>query len=144
MSNNVPNAPAHSDPDSMTTDVSEQSARTETMPTALDVDTLDIDALLDIADAVDITWVREQSQLDEVIDALATCGRVALDTEFIKRDTYYPRLALVQLNTGDHVYLLDAPQLQLAELWEALRKVEVADNQTVDKKYLDLRRKHAK
>ncbi|MDX2373145.1 HRDC domain-containing protein [Psychrobacter sp. PP-21] len=126
MSNNVPNAPAHSDPDSMTTDVSEQSARTETMPTALDVDTLDIDALLDIADAVDITWVREQSQLDEVIDALATCGRVALDTEFIKRDTYYPRLALVQLNTGDHVYLLDAPQLQLAELWEALRKVEVA------------------
>ncbi|MGP4716699.1 ribonuclease D [Psychrobacter sp. T6-6] len=126
MSNNVSNAPAHSDPDSMTTDVSEQSARTETMPTALDVDTLDIDALLDIADAVDITWVREQNQLDDVIDALATCGRVALDTEFIKRDTYYPRLALVQLNTGDHVYLLDAPQLQLAELWEALRKVDVA------------------
>lgn len=126
MSNNVSNAPAHSDPDSMTTDVSEQSARTETIPTALDVDTLDIDALLDIADDVAITWVREQSQLDEVIDALATCGRVALDTEFIKRDTYYPRLALVQLNTGDHVYLLDAPQLQLAELWEALRKVDVA------------------
>ncbi len=126
MSNNVSNAPAHSDPDSMTTDASEQSARTETIPTALDVDTLDIDALLDIADDVDITWVREQNQLVDVIDALATCGRVALDTEFIKRDTYYPRLALVQLNTGDHVYLLDAPQLQLAELWEALRKVDVA------------------
>lgn len=126
MSNNVSNAPARLDPDSMTTDVSEQSARTETIPTALDVDTLDIDALLDIADDVAITWVREQNQLVDVIDALATCGRVALDTEFIKRDTYYPRLALVQLNTGDHVYLLDAPQLQLAELWEALRKVEVA------------------
>lgn len=34
----------------------------------------DIDALLDIADEVAITWVREQSQLDEVIDALETCG----------------------------------------------------------------------
>ena len=86
----------------------------------------DIDALLDIADEVAITWVRKQGQLDEVIEALATCGRVALDTEFIKRDTYYPRLALVQLNTGNHVYLLDAPQLQLSELWQALMKVDVA------------------
>ncbi|MGP9635542.1 ribonuclease D [Psychrobacter sp. AOP3-A1-26] len=86
----------------------------------------DIDALLDSADEVAVTWVREQSSLDEVIAALAACGRVALDTEFIKRDTYYPRLALVQLNTGDHVYLLDAPQLQLAELWQALSEVDVA------------------
>lgn len=86
----------------------------------------DIDALLDVADELPVTWVKEQYQLKDVIDALATCGRVALDTEFIKRDTYYPRLALVQLNTGDHIYLLDVPQLQLAELWEALRKVDVA------------------
>lgn len=51
---------------------------------------------------------------------------MALDTEFIKRDTYYPRLALVQLNTGDHIYLLDAPQLQLDELWQAVSAVDVA------------------
>ena len=56
-----------------------------------------IDALLDAADDAAVTWVRKQDDLAEVIDALATCGRVALDTEFIKRDTYYPRLALVQL-----------------------------------------------
>ena len=86
----------------------------------------DIDALLDSADEAAVTWVREQNGLAEVIDALATCGRVALDTEFIKRDTYYPRLALVQLNTGNHIYLLDAPQLQLTELWQALAKVDVA------------------
>lgn len=86
----------------------------------------DIDALLDIADEASVTWVREQAQLDEVIKALEVCGRVALDTEFIKRDTYYPRLALVQLNTGDHIYLLDAPQLQLAELWQVLTEVDVA------------------
>ena len=92
----------------------------------LDINAPDIDALLDEADAVDITWVRKQNELDKVIADLATCGRVALDTEFIKRDTYYPRLALVQLNTGNHVYLLDAPELQLSELWEALRQVDVA------------------
>lgn len=86
----------------------------------------DIDALLDLADDLPVTWIKEQYQLDEVIHALEHCGRVALDTEFIKRDTYYPRLALVQLNTGDHIYLVDAPQLQLDELWQALSEVDVA------------------
>ena len=86
----------------------------------------DIDALLDIADEVAVTWIREQSQLAEVINALEGCGRVALDTEFIKRDTYYPRLALVQLNTGNHIYLLDAPQLQLGEFWQAVSEVDIA------------------
>ena len=86
----------------------------------------DIDGLLDSAEDATVTWIREQYQLDEVIDALVICGRVALDTEFIKRDTYYPILALVQLNTGDHIYLLDAPKLQLDALWQALLKVDVA------------------
>lgn len=87
---------------------------------------MNVEALLETANKAVVTWVRKQDQLNEVITALATCGRVALDTEFIKRDTYYPRLALVQLNTGDHIYLLDAPQLQLGELWQALSQVDVA------------------
>ncbi len=101
--------------------VNTQPAHSETLPPEPD-----IDALLDIADETPITWVREQYQLDEVIDALEFCGRVALDTEFIKRDTYYPRLALVQLNTGDHIYLLDAPQLQLGDFWQAVSEVDIA------------------
>ena len=104
---------------------SKPSVNNEVAPAGLPPEP-DIDALLDIADEAAVTWVRQQDGLKEVIDALATCGRVALDTEFIKRDTYYPRLALVQLNVGDHIYLLDAPQLQLAELWQALMKVDVA------------------
>ncbi|WP_413519930.1 ribonuclease D [Psychrobacter glacincola] len=112
-------------PSDTTDSLANESANTDIVSAALPAEP-DIDALLDIADEVAITWVREQSQLSEVITALATCGRVALDTEFIKRDTYYPRLALVQLNIGDHIYLLDAPQLQLEDFWEALRKVDVA------------------
>ena len=86
----------------------------------------DIDALLDSADELPVTWIKEQSQLTPVIEALKSCGRVALDTEFIKRDTYYPRLALVQINVGGHIYLLDAPQLQLQDVWQALSAVDVA------------------
>ena len=134
MSNNAPLAPIASiaatqsnlaDNTAAIDDSSKQSVNTDIASADVPPEP-DIDALLDIADDVAITWVREQSQLAEVIDALATCGRVALDTEFIKRDTYYPRLALVQLNTGDHVYLLDAPQLQLADFWQALSEVDIA------------------
>ena len=130
MSNHASTAPvaatqsSHSD-NSTDDEPSKLSINNEVAPADLPPEP-DIDALLDIADEAAVTWVRQQDGLAEVIDALATCGRVALDTEFIKRDTYYPRLALVQLNTGNHVYLLDAPQLELAELWQALMKVDVA------------------
>ena len=123
MSNHAPLAPTASS--AATDSLSKQSVNTNIASADMPLEP-NIDALLDIADDVAITWVREQSQLAEVIDALAICGRVALDTEFIKRDTYYPRLALVQLNTGDHVYLLDAPQLQLADFWQALSEVDIA------------------
>lgn len=86
----------------------------------------DIDALLDIADDLPVSWIKEQYQLTPVIEALSSCGRVALDTEFIKRDTFYPILALVQINTGEHIYLLDAPKLQLGEFWQALSEVDIA------------------
>ncbi len=92
----------------------------------LNITVPDLKALLDSADAVPVTWVKAQEQLDTVVAALQTCGRVALDTEFIKRDTYYPILALIQINTGDHIYLLDAPQLQLDTLWPALSAVDIA------------------
>ncbi|MBP3945968.1 ribonuclease D [Psychrobacter sp. K31L] len=128
MSNHVPTAATQSnlaDNAAAIVDSSKQSVDTEIASAAVPPEP-NIDALLDIADEVAITWVREQDGLAEVIDALAICGRVALDTEFIKRDTYYPRLALVQLNTGNHIYLLDAPQLQLGDFWQALSEVDVA------------------
>ncbi|ERL55872.1 ribonuclease D [Psychrobacter aquaticus] len=127
MSNNasITSTQSNLSDNATTDDLSTPSSGTD-MTSAELLSAPDIDALLDIADDAIVTWVREQSQLQEVIDALATCGRVALDTEFIKRDTYYPRLALVQLNTGNHIYLLDAPQLQLGDFWQALSKVDVA------------------
>lgn len=131
MSNHVPTASSAAtqsnlaDNTAAIDDSSRQSVNTEIASAAVPPEP-NIDALLDIADEVAITWVRKQDGLAEVIDALAICGRVALDTEFIKRDTYYPRLALVQLNTGDHIYLLDAPQLQLGDFWQALSEVDVA------------------
>lgn len=111
--------------------IDEVSPQAITLPSEeapeLDIDiNIDIDMLLDLADDTSVIWIREQYQLAEVIEDLATCGRVALDTEFIKRDTYYPRLALVQVNTGNAIYLIDAPKLQLANFWQAVSQVDIA------------------
>lgn len=68
-------------------------------------------------------WVDTADALASLIDEISACQVIALDTEFIKRTTYYPILALIQVNTGKAVYLIDAPKLDLQNFWQALTKV---------------------
>jgi ribonuclease D len=42
-------------------------------------------------------WIDRQADLDDLIGELATEPRYALDTEFHRERTYYPKLALVQV-----------------------------------------------
>lgn len=70
-----------------------------------------------------VHWVKNQEQLFSVLDEIDTCEIIALDTEFIKRDTYYPKLALVQINTGQNIYLIDTPRLDMEEFWEVIADV---------------------
>lgn len=78
-------------------------------------------ALLDLPSK----WVRTDDELYKLIDEIDDVDVVALDTEFIKRNTYYPILALVQVNTGKGIYLVDAPRLDLTEFWQALCEVPI-------------------
>lgn len=70
-----------------------------------------------------VHWVGNEDVLYALIDEIDSIDRVALDTEFIKRSTYFPILALVQVNTGRAIYLIDAPRLDLSEFWQALAEV---------------------
>lgn len=70
-----------------------------------------------------VHWVADEGSLAELVAKIGALSRVALDTEFIKRSTFYPILALVQVNTGEAIYLLDAPSLDLGVFWQALRAV---------------------
>lgn len=74
-------------------------------------------------DLLPVIWVRTQEALNHLIDEIDGIDRVALDTEFIKRTTYFPILALVQVNTGRAIYLLDAPCLDLTCFWQALVEI---------------------
>jgi ribonuclease D len=46
---------------------------------------------------LEFQWIDRQGDLDDLIGALAAEPRYALDTEFHRERTYYPKLALVQV-----------------------------------------------
>lgn len=68
-------------------------------------------------------WVKNDDELYALIDEIDSVDIVGLDTEFIKRNTFFPILALIQVNTGKGVYLVDAPRLDLTDFWQALCEV---------------------
>lgn len=78
---------------------------------------------LQASQSLPVHWVTDFDGLEACLDDLEGCERIALDTEFIKRDTYYPKLALIQINTGDDIYLIDAPKLDLTEFWIVLEEM---------------------
>lgn len=73
--------------------------------------------------ALPINWVKTQEELFTLLDEIDEVNTIALDTEFIKRDTFFPILALIQINTGKAIYLIDAPKLYLEEFWEVIAEV---------------------
>jgi ribonuclease D len=68
-------------------------------------------------------WVDSQSDFDALIDRLVVHPRYALDTEFHRERTYFPKLALMQFATGDETTLVDPLAVDLT----ALRRLFASD-----------------
>jgi ribonuclease D len=52
-------------------------------------------------------WINTNVELQNLCHQLASCSLVALDTEFIRTDTFYPKIALIQLSDGETIWLID-------------------------------------
>ncbi len=69
---------------------------------------------------IDYRWVDDQAQLDEIAATLTGVPRYALDTEFHRERTYYPRLALVQIAweapSGQELVLIDPLAVDIGSL----------------------------
>lgn len=65
------------------------------------------------------TWIETSAELEALLSAHRGHEEVAVDTEFRRRDTFYPQVALLQLCWGGAAYLIDP--LQLDKL-DALRE----------------------
>ncbi len=64
----------------------------------------------------DARWVADQAEFESLVDEIVTEARYAIDTEFHRERTYYPRLALMQLGWRDQVALVDPLRVDVAPL----------------------------
>lgn len=66
-------------------------------------------------------YINQPSDLNTCIQQSKQAKFIALDTEFVRRNTYKPQLCLVQVmfDNGE-IYLLDALALDLSPFWQAL------------------------
>lgn len=75
----------------------------------------------DIPAPEDARWIGDTTALASVVDEISRCDAYAIDTEFLRERTYYPRLALVQLAWDGGLVLVDPFAVDLAPLAELLR-----------------------
>ncbi len=61
---------------------------------------------------LDFTWVTSDQQLADALTIVKRFSAVAVDTEFRRRDTFYPQIALVQLAVDGHCWLIDPLTLE--------------------------------
>lgn len=71
------------------------------------------------------TFIDTPAALHEYLDLTTGARSLALDTEFIREKTYYPRLCLIQVAANDAIACIDPLVLEdLAPLWERLAQPE--------------------
>lgn len=90
------------------------------------------------------TYITEQSQLAEFIEHARQSDVLAVDTEFIREKTYWPRLCLMQLGTEERSVAIDPFRIRdlrpLAELFadEKIVKLFHAAKQDMELIYREL------
>jgi ribonuclease D len=71
-------------------------------------------------------WIASAAEFDAVCREVATAPAYALDTEFHRERTYFPRVALMQLAWGDEIVLVDTLDIDIAPLTPVLEGDGVA------------------
>lgn len=69
-------------------------------------------------------WIDQRSKLEQWLAGLAGGAVLALDTEFMRRNTFYPQLALLQLGLDERYALVDPLAFDIVT---ALKPLESAD-----------------
>ncbi|MCX5467504.1 ribonuclease D [Acinetobacter nematophilus] len=65
-------------------------------------------------------FINQQTELESVLNLMQHTSIYGLDTEFIKVDTFWPKLGVFQINVNGQVFLLDGTTLDLDQFWHRL------------------------
>jgi ribonuclease D len=70
---------------------------------------------------IKIEYIKHPEQLDDLCQRIANAPWIAVDTEFLREKTYYPKFCLLQLATPEWVACVDPIALpDLSQLFEAI------------------------
>ncbi|TMO75067.1 ribonuclease D [Pseudoalteromonas sp. S3785] len=70
--------------------------------------------------------IETQNQLNTFVEQIRNKPILAIDTEFMRRRTLYPEVALIQVYDGEHLALIDPlAELSLFEFWQILKDPSV-------------------
>ena len=58
-------------------------------------------------------WIDTRRGVEELARRLQTVESYCLDTEFHRERTYFPQLALIQINVDDEIFLVDPTAVDL-------------------------------
>lgn len=59
-----------------------------------------------------VIWIDQQNKLDQLCQQWLNCPLLAIDTEFMRTNTFYPLPALLQVNDGSANYLIDPLEIE--------------------------------
>jgi ribonuclease D len=71
-----------------------------------------------VAERLEPVWIDDQQRFEALVGRLAAEPRYALDTEFHRERTYFPKLALLQLASPSELALVDPLAVDLGPLVE--------------------------
>jgi len=71
-------------------------------------------------------WITTTAELAALVESAAAQPRYALDTEFHRERTYFPKLALVQIAVGDDIALIDPLRCDMSPLRDLFSSESVA------------------
>ncbi|GLQ96545.1 ribonuclease D [Dyella mobilis] len=70
-------------------------------------------------------WITQRSGLEQWLAGLSSSATLALDTEFMRRNTFYPQLALLQLGADERYALVDPLAFDIADALRPLERAQV-------------------
>jgi ribonuclease D len=70
-------------------------------------------------------WIDQRSELEHWLGGLSSGAVLGLDTEFMRRNTFYPQLALLQLGLNDRYALVDPLAFDIANALQPLNQDNV-------------------
>lgn len=71
-------------------------------------------------------FIQDQQALNELCQQLAQSPMLAVDTEFVRTRTLYPKLGLLQVCNGDHLALIDPIVIDdLSPFWALLKDANI-------------------